>query len=80
MRKYNENHKHFPGSHRPPNPQLIIAIAARSFSQNSKKNRPANFSLFRPLTTPICSFPSTNFALGPLLPRQSLEFDFNFSY
>ena len=33
----------------PPNPQQIIAIAARSFSQNSKKTRPANFSLFRPL-------------------------------
>ena len=31
-----------------PNPKLIIAIAAQSFSQNSK-NQPANFSLFRPL-------------------------------
>ena len=34
----------------PPTPHLIIAIAARSFSQNSKKTRPVNFSLFRPLT------------------------------
>ena len=34
----------------PPNPQLIIVIAARSFSQNSKKNRPANFPLFRPFS------------------------------
>ena len=32
-----------------PNPQLIIVIAARLFSQNSKKKQPANFSLFRPL-------------------------------
>ena len=68
MRKYNGNPKNFPGlrpkphqgsaldrlrgSQCPPNPQLTIAIAARSFSQNNKKNRPANnFSLFRPLTS-----------------------------
>ena len=35
----------------PPNSQLIIAIAAQSFSQNSKKKRPANFSSFQPLNT-----------------------------
>ena len=33
----------------PPKPPLIIDIAARSFSQNSKKNWPANLSLFKPL-------------------------------
>ena len=33
----------------PRNSQLIIAIAARLFSQNSIKNWPPNFSLFRPL-------------------------------
>ena len=33
----------------PPNSQPIIAIAARSFTQNSKKTRTTNFSLFRPL-------------------------------
>ena len=38
------------GAHSAPqNLQLIIAIAAQSFSENSKKTRPANFSLFRPL-------------------------------
>ena len=37
------------GWQRPPNPHLIIAIAAWSFSQNSIKNQPPNFSLFRPL-------------------------------
>ena len=62
MKKYNENPKNFPGlcpkphqgsvldlvggSQRPPNPQLIIAIAAQLFSQNSKQKQPANFSLF----------------------------------
>ena len=34
------------GSQHPPNPQLIIAIAAWLFSWNSKKNRPANFPYF----------------------------------
>ena len=61
MRKYNENPK-FPKAlpQTPPqlcpgpaggltNPQLIIAIAAWSFSQNSKKKQTANFSLFQPL-------------------------------
>ena len=33
----------------PPSPRPILAIAAWSFSQNSKKTGPANFSLFRPL-------------------------------
>ena len=53
MKKYNENPKMFQGLHPkphlgsaldplgvsqyPPNPQLIIVIAVRSFSQNSKK-------------------------------------------
>ena len=29
----------------PPKPQLIMSIAARSFSQNSKKKQPANYIL-----------------------------------
>ena len=38
------------GAHSTPEtPQLIIAIAVRSFSENSKKTQPANFSLFQPL-------------------------------
>ena len=37
------------GSQCPRNPKLIIAIAAQLFTQNSKKNWPANFSLFRTL-------------------------------
>ena len=37
------------GSQHPQNPQLVIAIAVQSFSQNSKENWPANFSLFLPL-------------------------------
>ena len=65
MEKYNENLKNFLGpcpklhhssimdllgdSQHPLNSQLIIATAGRSFSQNGKKNRPANFSLFPPL-------------------------------
>ena len=62
MKKYNENLNkflgHCPKSHHsfvmdlpgdsqhPPNSQLIIATTGRLFSQNGKKNRPANFSLF----------------------------------
>ena len=65
MEKYNENLKNFLGpcpklhhssvmglpgdSHHPLNSQLIIATAGRLFSQNGKKNRPANFSLFPPM-------------------------------
>ena len=65
MKKYNENLKMFldpcskahhssimdlPGdSQHPPNSQLNIATARRSFFQNGKKNRPANFYLFPPL-------------------------------
>ena len=35
----------------PTNTQLIKAIAAPSISRNSKKNRPANFFLSRPMMT-----------------------------
>ena len=65
MKKYNENLKKclgpcskahhssamdLPGdSQHPPNFQLNIAAAGRSFFQNGKKNRPANFYLFPPL-------------------------------
>ena len=62
MRKYNENPKIFlglcpkphqgsaldllGGSQHSPNPQLIIVIAARSFSQNSKKTDQLIFPCF----------------------------------
>ena len=39
------------GSQHPTNIQLIKAIAAPSISRNSKKNRPANFFLSRPMMT-----------------------------
>ena len=39
------------GSQHPTNTQLIKAIAAPSISRNSKKNRPANFFLSRPMMT-----------------------------
>ena len=74
MRKYNEYPKNFlglcpkphqgsaldplGGAHSSPKPRLIIAITVPSFSEKSKKKRPANFSLFRPLLQPYDQQPS----------------------
>ena len=49
---------HWGGAHSSPKPLLIIAITVPTFSEKSKKKRPANFSLFRPLLQPYDQQPS----------------------
>ena len=46
------------GAHSSPKHLLIIAITVSSFSENSKKKQPSNFSLFRPLLQPYDQQPS----------------------